>query len=484
MKIPFITKPWYTTDEYATNEASGGLYDCVLEQKPGGGWLLSKRPGLQEICDPGTNKPGQGCHYSEKLDAFFFVSDGKLWKYENTGVTVTLIGSGLSTTNNIIFAEGQNLDSSAIIYLADGGVLRYTNGTTLTTVTDVTAPTNATFVAWFSNRFVANSTGSNYFYATGVNPATSLFDNTYWSSAFNPFAAEVKGDDVTAIHSFSGELWVSGEEGIEIWQDDGATPFVTLQTSFLETGAIAPYSITRIDLSVYALVKLQGELMVCRYDSRNPTPISQAISRPLNSLTNVRDAIGFHLFTGGISFFVLTFPSEGITYAWDIKNEYWMYWGTWMPETGAYDLYEGQHSAYASKWGQYLVQSRLNSKIYAVSRDYYSDANNMIRAYYLSPSLDHGTLKRKKCREMILYTKQLPGNNTGTKQLTLKWNNEGRAQWSNEIFVSVDLEDQYSNIVRFKQLGVYRNRRYALTMADYCGYMIGDCEMDVEALRD
>ena len=49
--------------------------------------------------------------------------------------------------------------------------------------------------------------------------------------------------------------------------------------------------------------------------------------------------------------------------------------------------------------------------------------------------------------------------------------------------VSVDAEDQYSTFVSFKQLGIYKSRRYALTLADYCGYLIGDCQMDVEELR-
>lgn len=484
MKIPFITKPWWVTDEFATNEASTGVFDCMLEAKPGGGWLLTKRPGFKELCNPGTNTPGQGCHYSEKLDALFFVSNGKLWKYTSAGITVTLVGTGIHATNTVIFAEGQNLDSSAIIYIADGTTLKYTNGTTLTVVADVTAPTDATSVAWFSNRFIANSDGSNFFYATGINPATLLFDNTYWSGAFNPFAAEVKGDDITAIHSFSGELWVSGEEGIEIWQDDGVTPLVTLQSSFIETGAIAPKSITRIDLSVYALVKLQGELMVCRYDGRTPSPISQSISRPLNELVEVRDAIGFHIFTGGASFFVLTFPTEQVTWVWDIKNEYWAKWGVWDSNAGAYNIYEGQYSAYASKWGKYLVQSNIDGKIYEVSREFLSDANNLIRGYYLSPSFDHGTLKRKRCKEFRLYVKQLSGNNTGSKNISLKWNSDGRSEWSNELTSSVAASDQHNSFLDFKRMGIYKSRRYALTMADHANYLIGDAEMDVEVLRD
>ena len=482
MKLPLITKPWWTTESFATNEASTGVFNCLLEQKPGGGWLLSKRPGVQELCNPGTNKPGQGCYYSEKLDALFFVSDGKLWRYDSNSITVNFVGSGIHATNTVVFAEGQDLDSTAVIYIADGERLKYTKGTTLTTVADATAPLNSSYVVWFSNRFVANKVGTPYFYATGVNTATQLWDNYYWSSAFNPFAAEIKGDDILGLHNFSGELWVSGEEGIEIWQDDGVTPLTTVRTAFIEAGAVAPKSMTRIDLACYALVKFQGELMVCRFEGRNPIPISQSISRPLNELKEVTDAIGFHVFADGASFYVISFPAENTTWAWDIKGEYWARWGTWDMEVGVDNVFFGQYSAYASKWGKYFIQSRNDGRIYAFSRSHYGDGNTPIHSVYYSPALDHGSLGRKRCNSLSFYINPSPGGVEEDKTIAIKWNDDGRREWSNEVNVSFNQTQLKRNGASLDRMGMYYNRRYCLAMTGFANAVIGDFEVDMTRL--
>lgn len=483
-KIPFIQRPWYGSDAASIDSAATELINGMLEPKPGGNFLLRKRPGLSEVCNPGTNAVGQGCHYSEALDALFFVSNGKLWKYEENAVTVTLIGTGFSTTHTVMFAEGQNLDSSPIIYMADGGALRYTDGATLTTVADPSAPTTASQVVWFSNRFVANEDGTAFFYSTGVNPLSSEFDNTYWSGSWNPFVAEQKGDDILALRSFAGELWVGGEEGIEIWQDDGVTPLFTVPSALIETGIAAASSLTRIDFAVYGLVRLQGELMVCRFSGRNPTPISQAITYEINKLTDVSDAIGFHVFSKGASFYVITFPTEGITWAWDIKSEYWAQWGSWDAEAGVYDAYLGQFSAYASKWGVYLIQSRVDSRIYAISRDYRSDGGNTLRTSYTSPNFDHGTIRRKRCTEFRLHVRPTSEVDTGDHIVELRWKDNGRSEWSNTMFLQVDVQNQKEMYIGLKRLGIYRSRMYNVVLSDYTDLLIGDAEMELEKLRD
>jgi hypothetical protein len=149
-----------------------GMLEITGEQKA----VLRQRPGLSEQCNPGTNTAGQGCYYTQLLDELLFVSEGKLWKYEETGVTVTLLSSDFHATNTVIFAEGQDLDSTPVIYMADGEQLKYYKNGAVTVVTDPDAPQTASFVVWFNNRFLANDTGL-FFYATGVNPSTLESDN-------------------------------------------------------------------------------------------------------------------------------------------------------------------------------------------------------------------------------------------------------------------------------------------------------------------
>lgn len=483
-KATLIQPPWWNTDDAVTDGAATELIDGVLEPKPGGNYLLRKRPGLQEQVNPGTSVAGQGCHYSEKLDAFFFVSDGKLWKYTEAGVSATLIDTGLHATNTVIFAEGQDLDSSPVIYMADGTGLFYTDGTTLSQPTDPSTPTNCTHVVWFNNRFVANESGTPFFYATGVNPGTGEIDNYYWSGAFNPFVAEQKGDDVTALITLRGELYVAGEEGIETWQTDDSLTLAAVPSAFIEAGLAAPYSMQQIDNSLYALVRLQGELSVAKFEGRNVTPVSQSISRILNDFSTTDDAIAFHVFSGGLSFYVITFPTENQTWAYDVKSNYWAKWGHWDSNAGDYDDYIGRYAAYASKWNTYLVQSQSDSRVYAFSREYLQDGGLTLRTSYTTANFDHGTFSRKRCNSFRLYVKPYSVIGTGDHVVILKWRDDGRSSWSNEVSLDIDLATQQTPYILLKRLGIFRSRQYNIAISDYTDVLIGDAELELTVMRD
>jgi hypothetical protein len=480
MAFNLIQKPWWTSESIGlNNQYSAALFDGWLEPLGEEIYALHKRPGLNEEFNPGTNAAGMGCHYSEKLDTFFFVSNGKLWSSTSSGATCTLLGTGFSTTNPTIFAEGQNLDSTAIIYMAFGGKMKYTDGTTVTDIADATVSSlNVSFVHWLNGRFICNEDGSNRFYSTGYNPGISDFDNTYWSISQNPFAANIKADDLTCISSQNGELWLWGSEGVEIWQENDTYVFIPVSTACIEAPLVAPYSVTKIDNSQIALVRQNGELAVCSFTGRAPTSISASISRQLNQITTYSDARGFILFNGGASFYVLAFPTEGVTWAYDLKSQYWQRWGKWNDATATYEPYLGQFAAFARKWGKYLIQSRVDGRIYSVSRDYATDAGYTLRTEYVSGNFNFGTLNMKRMNGLNLKVK-CNQTATGTFKFVLNYQDDSTFLWNNDTLISIDFAAQKNCVEPLNRLGTFRTRQFRIVLSDPALLSIDYAETEV-----
>lgn len=482
LPIPLIEKPWWTAVNVAVSNAATELFNGVLEQAPGDSFHLRRRPGVSLFADYSYATAGQGLHYSERLGAVFFVAGGKLFKAINSAGSIVELGGDFSGTSRIVFAEGQDMDSTPVIYIADGGVLKYTKGQTVGTPTDELAPTKATHVVWFSNRFVANEADTGQFWATGVNPGTGLMDNYYWSSAFNPFVAEAKGDNVVSLQTGNQELFVWGQEGLEVWQDDGVTPLLPVPSAFIETGILAPYSATRANTLMFALCQMYGERCVVQYDGRNPSNVSNSIARQLNKLLTVNDAVGTYLPCEGFSFYVLSFPTEKQTWAYDIKNQYWARWSQWNPDDHNHDAFMGVGAVYAKNWGKTIVQSRLDGKLYLVSRSSYTDAGSSIRTVIRTGWIDHATMRRKRADGM--YIRMMTQQMTGTPSIQMRWRDDGRPEWSSYMALPIYPAGQYDAITKLNRSGIFRSRQYELVMTDDADMAICGATLDLTELRN
>lgn len=233
--LPINEKPYYNTDASANTIAANAMYDCYLEPVPGVGLVTRRRPGLVLFCDLGTASPGQGLYWWDAKQKLLAVSDGKIYEVSSSGTATQLTGITLNDGTPVIFAAGQSLDSTPWLYMANG-ILAYTlNATSATKPADSNAPP-ATHVAWINGRFVANNPNTNQFYFTDTNPDTGLIENDYWSSTDNPVTCEARGDNLNALLTAWQEIYAWGSEGLQIFQDDGVTPFSNIPGAFAEIG--------------------------------------------------------------------------------------------------------------------------------------------------------------------------------------------------------------------------------------------------------
>lgn len=570
-EIPLNTKPYYSTDPIASDVSAEGLWDAAMDKLPNGRMVTRKRPGLSTYANVQGTNGGTGIYYCDRLNAVFFVCGGILYKMSYGSKVVSSLGGNFSLTNMVEFAEGQDLDSTPVIYMADGGPLKYTKGTTVkevnpaprvVTFTDATeivnlnshgyttgdavffrsagstptnivqdtvyyviyvtvntfqisttyngsalaftgtgsgtqrvypgdfsaAPTASTSVVWFNNRFVCNEVDTGFFYATGVNinlgsSKFGEFDNYFWDSIFNPFIAEAKGDYVSKLISANQELLVWGGEGLECWQDDGVSPFSNVPQGFKEVGLMAPESVVTVNGVTFALGNFQGRRDIVKMVSRQFVPIGEDIRKVINDYTTVADAIGMYVAAQGMEFYVIQFPTENATWAYDLNLDYWAKWGAWSLGQGQYDQFRGRTCCYARQWGKSLMQAASGGAVYEVDRAFFSDAGNLIRSARRTGWIDWDTFfRRKRSDQIFIKVKTLQFD--GTPTLLMRWRNDGRQEWSNYMELPLYPSGQQDCLVKLNRFGQYRSRQYEFVLSDTADLLLCEMQEEYEMMRN
>lgn len=488
--ISINAKPYYNTDQVANSIASNDMFDCYLEPVPDIGLVTRRRPGMTLFTDLSTGAKGDGLFYWEAMNMVIAVSDGRVFHLHEGGSFDELTGEQCIGGVTCTFSPGQLLNGDPWLYIASGKLIYTTDGLTTIAPTDPNTPA-ATHVAWLNSKFIANVPESNQFLFTDTNPATNLIENDYWSSVDNPVTCETKGDHLESLMVAWNEVYAWGTEGLQIFQDDGVTPFVNIPGAFAEAGIEAVYSVIRSDNTIFALCVIDGKRCVVRFEGRTPKIVSEPIARILAELPTASDALGSIISVGGIAIYLLQFPSAGQTWAYDFKNDTWSRWGYWNHIKGEHDNFIGQHSCFAKTWNKHLIMSRIDGKIYELSRDVFTDDGNEIVSFRRTGWIDHGNAwKRKRSDQFYMKCKvkeQVIDPATGEIEkvtMLLRWRDNGNPVWSSYVEIPLNPDYQGDCLVKMNRFGMYRSRQYEFRLSDNIDMVLVGATETVTELRN
>lgn len=480
-----IGKPTYNVEPQAKVLQVDAAKDCYFENTGEGYYAIRRRPGFSLFLDPlsgegGTTHTGQGIFWSDRFNAAFAVVNGRLIKImDSVGTHTEIVGTTMNATNPVVFAEGQDLATVPYIYIAHGGRLVYTDGQALISPTDVSTPETCDYVSFANVRFFATAGGQDMF-ITDTNPSTGFLDIFYWSGSGNPFRSALRADALKAVFTIWDEIALIGEKSIEYWQEDGSNPISPLIGATTEAGIIAPYSLKRCENTLYFLSDIGEKRAVVKLSDRSPLIISDAIDRVLQEMTTVSDAIASLVFVGGLNLYVLHFPTEGVTWAYDFKDEIWTEWGQYDSVSSSYLPFPIVGSCYAKPWNKHLFLS-TDGKVYAFDRNTYQDAGTSMRTMIRTGWLYHGTAKRKRANALYLKVKAYSPT---AGSLLLRWRDDGRPEWSPyiELPVGKESQEQYYNVLN--RCGIYRSRQYEFLMTDNTDLALMGIAEDLTELRN
>jgi hypothetical protein len=506
MKTPILGSSYVVRSVNAADNRMINLFPEIIAEGGKEPAFLQRCPGLRRLAVVGTG-PIRGLWTFNGVG--YVVSGNSLYKL-NSAFSATLLGS-VSGTGPVSMA-----DNGTQLFIAtnpDGYI--YNSATdTLAQIADPDFP-GAVTVAYLDGYFVFNPPNSQRIYITALLDGTQI-DATEFASA------EGSPDGVVAILSNFREIWVFGTNSIEVWYDSGATdfPLQRIQGAYNELGCAAPYSVAKMDNGVFWLGQdARGQGIVYRANGYQGQRVStHAVEWHIQSYGNISDAIAYTYQQDGHSFYVLTFPSAGRTWVYDIATNAWHERAGFV--NGQFTRHRSNcQMAFAS---EIVVGDYQTGKLYAFDPDVYADDGQIqkwLRSWRALPT-GQNSLKRTAHHTLQLDCESgvgLSGLDAGyvdyllteagdflltesgnfitldfavtqgaNPEAMLRWSDDGGHTWSNEHWAEMGRIGEYGRRVFWRRLGMtlkLRDRVYEVSGTDPVKIAIMGAELIVSPTR-
>jgi hypothetical protein len=375
----------------SVNAADNRMINLFPEIVPEGGKepaFLQRCPGLKLVATVGEG-PIRGLW---KFGDFLYVaSGGKLYRVDGNFAATELgliNGSGpvSMSDNGVQLFVACNPD--AFIYNASTGVFAQ--------VTDPDFP-GAVTVGYLDGYFVFNQPNSQRFWVTSLNDGSQIDPLDFASAEGNP-------DNIISLLIDHREVWLFGNNTIEVWYNAGLAdfPLARIEGAFMETGCLAPYSVAKLDNSVFWLGSdARGNGIVYRNQGYNAQRIStHAIEWQIQRYAVVNDAIGYSYQQDGHAFYVLIFPTANASWVYDVATGLWHERAFW----DGVQFLRHRSNCQANFNNMVLVGDAYFGAIFQFDPDTYSDCGQTqrwLRSWRALPT-GQNTLKRTAQHSMQL----------------------------------------------------------------------------------
>lgn len=374
--IPLILPPFQGAEELGASQTSVELIDGHIDDFN----TLRTRGGL--IRWASLDVPCSGVYWWRERGFFLAVFGEYLYRVAPDLSLVMLNGSTtrLHATGKATFASNEYW-----LYVANGERILAWDGTNPPAFASSPAPDPCSHVAYIDGYILGNKTGTRSWYYAEPDPGDASAIHVW---AATGLTKEGGPDLLQAIRAAWREVLLVGDRTSEVWFDQGGpTVFARLEGAFIEMGTPAPHSIVNADNTWIWLNQFR---QVVRLEGRTPRVISAQIELPLRGLTSVSDAVAT-LMDGK---YILSFPTDDITWVYDLRRQFWSRWGEWREELNDWGRWIGQVSAHVDAFGIDIVGGKRGN-LYLYHPVVVSDDGAVIRCRYRSQHFNHGTYKPK-----------------------------------------------------------------------------------------
>jgi len=385
----------------------------------------------------------------------YFVIGATLYEINSAG-TATSRGTLNSSSGRVSMAHnGVRPSGNQQIMIVDGtdGYI-YNNATsTLTQISDSDFVSSDS-VVFIDGYFVfSQNGGSDRFWLTNQYDGTTI-------NTLDFATAEGSPDAIQSLVADNRELFIFGEETLEVWYNSGDTDniFQRFQGGFKQHGCVAKASPARFDNSVIWLSRNdRGDSQVVRLgDGYQPQVISTPeINYQISTYGNQEDAFGYSYQHEGHEFYVLTFPSEGVTWAYDASTQ------TWHQRAhnigGAFPNRE-RYNCHVFAFGKHLFGDYLNVNIYVLDGTIGTFNGARIERERTSMSIsDEENRRRLSSVQLDMQEGIGDGNTANDDVFWLSYSKDGGHTFTNEVSRNAGEGGDWARRVIWRRLGQARN---------------------------
>lgn len=353
---------------------------------------LFPRPGLTTFASASGNCV-RGLFTARTLtsERCFAVIDTSLYEihYDGSATFISSLDGLISGTKTKVYMEINN-NNEMMIQDPAAGYIFDLNNDTLARITDEDYPGGKT-LAYSDGYFIISDNNGRVSFC-------ELGSGLDWDG-FNFFTPSFKPDAVRAVVTFREEIYCFGDSTIEVYINDGETPFIRQSRTSIYYGLTAPHSVAAWHGGVFFLGKsVNGGndvyMMGTNY-ALNPISSTPSISAKINEYTN-EDAEGFVECTrDGHIFYHLHLPSAGTTLVYDMTTNMWHERQSQRPfadadGTNPQDVYRGK--CFTQFKGMNLLGDWYSGKIFKEDDNAVTDDGYIRKLRRIGPVL-HNELK-------------------------------------------------------------------------------------------
>jgi hypothetical protein len=468
-KLPIFSPVQKGVDGIELSDENFSLFDGYRTLTGG----TTKRPGSKTLftASAALGVGVDGIFYWAEKDVVMVVGGGDIYQLtytSNTPVVTKLTSTPLLNqgTPASMTVDGTNFyccNGGKIVFTAVSGTAAY--------IADLDAPTTATQIA-FLDGYILAIDSTNKFYWSDVNAGTNWNALSFATAAGSP-------DLLNALKVYNREIYLFGQRSIEIWENDGTTPFARVPGGFIQSGCSAPNAVIEDENSLYWL---DENRRLVRFAGKSVERLSTKFDRELQGLSKVSDAIAQKIQIDGYVFFVFTFPFDDRTLVYNQTVDDWGEWGKWNLADAKYERWAGSAYCYAERWGLHLIGRRDVLKAAELGRGYADDDGDVIRLARLTGHIDNGTSKHKQCNELRFRAKRGEGLVGTTPKLMLRYKIDNRT-WSNIKEFSLGDIGEYDFVLTDVRRNQYKTKQYEFTATDAVDIVFSNAEEDIEVLR-
>ena len=493
MKSPILGSAYVARSVNAADNRMVNLFPEVVPEAGKEPAFLQRAPGLRQLLSAGTG-PIRGLWQFNNVA--FVVSGYKFYRMDSN-YTVIEIGT-VSGTGPVSMA-----DNGTQLFIACNGP-SYIYNVSTNEFAPITDPdfTGAVTVGYIDGYFVYNEPNSQKVWVTNLLDGTSVEPLDFASAEGSP-------DNLIALIVDHREVWMFGTTSTEVWYDAGLAdfPLQRIQGAFNELGCAAPYSVAKMDNSVFWLgADARGRGIVYRASGYAGKRIStHAVEWQIQQYDTISDALAYTYQQDGHSFYVLIFPSASKTWVYDAATDAWHERASWSNDA----FYRHRSNCQMSFNNEIIVGDYEDGRLYAFDLDVYADdyavqrwlrswralptgTNNLRRTTQHSLQLDcetgvglDGAITDVTTEyasgissdalsvtaisgesEEITDAPVVQGSNP---QVMLRWSDDGGHTWSNERWTSTGTIGSYGKRAIWRRLGMtqkIRDRVYEISGTD------------------
>lgn len=461
MKTPILGSSYVARSVNAADSRMVNLFPEIIPNEGKSAAFLNRAPGLRLLATLGTG-PIRGMWSPDPNGSYAYVVSGDTFYRIDTSYNVQVFGN-VSGTGPVSMS-----DNGTQIFIAtnpDGYIFNMSTQV-FGKITDPDFP-GAVTVGYLDGYFVFNEPNSQRVWITTLLDGTSIEPLDFASAEGSP-------DGLVSLIVDHREAWLFGTNSVEVWYDSGAAdfPLERIQGAYNEIGCVAPYSVAKLDNGVFWLGgDARGEGIVYRTNGYSGARIStHAVEWQIQQYGDISDAIGYTYQQDGHSFYVLTFPSAGRTWVYDVSTQSWAERAAWV--NGTFTRHRSNCQMAFNH--EILVGDYNDGRVYAFDLNVFADDNQpqrWLRSWRALPQ-DQNDLRRTAQHSLQLDAETGVGLNLGqgsAPQVVLRWSDDGGHTWSNEHWASMGAIGAYGTRTFWRRLGMttkLRDRVYEVSGTD------------------